>query len=71
MSVSKLVHFATMSGAQVPLQEMKISVRFSTGRCVNLISYVPFPFFTCLLLQISFYMSATQALLEVMKMSVK
>ena len=34
-------------------------------------SSVPFPFFTCLLLQISFYMSATQAPLEEMKMSVK
>ena len=30
------MHFATMSGTQVPLQEMKISVRFSTGRRVNL-----------------------------------
>ena len=30
------MHFATMSGTQVPLQEMKISERFSTGRRVNL-----------------------------------
>ena len=35
VSVCQLVHFATMSGTQV-LQELKMSVRFSTGRCVNL-----------------------------------
>ena len=34
-------------------------------------SYVPFPSFTCLLLQISLNMSATQAPLEEMKMSVR
>ena len=34
-------------------------------------SYISFPCFTCLLLQISFYMSATQAPLEEIKMSVK
>ena len=27
VSVCKLVHFATMSGTQVPLEEMKMSVR--------------------------------------------
>ena len=51
MSVCKLMHFAIMSGTQVPLQEMKISVRFSTVRRVNL---VYLSLFTCLLLQISF-----------------
>ena len=60
MSVCKLVHFATMSRTQVLLQEAKMSVRF----------YI-LSLFVCLLLQISFYMSATQAPLEVMKMSVK
>ena len=49
-----------MSGTQVLLQEAKMSVRF----------YI-LSLFVCLLLQISFYMSATQAPLEEMKMSVK
>ena len=60
MSVCKLVHFATMSGTQVPLQKAKMSVRF----------YI-LSLFVSLLLQISLYMSATQAPLEEMKMSVK
>ena len=60
VSVCKLVHFATMSGTQVLLQEAKMSVRF----------YI-LSLFVCLLLQISFYMSATQAPLEEMKMSVR
>ena len=60
MSVCKLVHFATMSGTQVLLQEAKMSVRF----------YI-LSLFVCLLLQISLYMSATQAPLEEMNMSVK
>ena len=48
MSVCKLVHFATMSGTQVLLQESNMSVRFSIGRRVKLIYlyiYIyPFPF---------------------------
>ena len=51
VSVYKLMHFATMSGTLVPLQEMKLWVIFSTGRGVNLM----YPsLFTCLLLKISF-----------------
>ena len=68
VSVCKLVHFATMSETQAPLQEMKMSVKFPNGRRVNLM----YPsLFTCLLLQISFYMSATQAPLEEIKTSVR
>ena len=49
--VCKLMYVAIISETQVPLQEMKMSVRFSTVCRVNL---VYLSLFTCLLLQISF-----------------
>ena len=62
VSVCKLVHFATMTGTQALLQEMKMSVRFSTGRRVNLMYPFPVPFHS---------MSGTQVPLEEMEVSVR
>ena len=62
------MHFATISGKQVPLQEMKMSVIFSIGLRVNLM--YPFPV-SLVCSYKSHSLSETQVPLEEMKTSVR
>ena len=61
------MQFSTISGTQVPIQEMKMSVIFSTGRRVTLM--YPFPV-SLVCSYKSHSLSETQVPLEEIKMSV-